>query len=197
MRTSCLFHFLVSRSLRLVVLGLLLAWAPLRAQPDDGRAAEYRIKAAYLYNFTRFVEWPPTAFVGEAEPFIVAVVDSDGAAVSALAEALRGKTTPGGRPIDVRAADDAATALAQGHIVFVPAGGSFDPASLRAAPGRRGVLVVGERDGFAEAGGTINLVSGGGSVRCEINLAAAERAGLKLSGRLASVSRLVRDATPR
>lgn len=166
---------------------------PVRGQtaPD---AVEYRIKAAYLYNFTKFIEWPPEAYAGDGSPFRLAVVDPDGTAATVVEQALRGKTTGAGRRIEiVRLAQLDQAALAC-HQIFITRAAAVRPADVRDLVHASPVLVVGETEGFAEYGGAVGLVLVGDRVRCEINLAGAERAGLKLSGRLASVARLVREA---
>jgi hypothetical protein len=166
---------------------------PARGQtaPD---AVEYRIKAAYLYNFTKFIEWPPQAYAGDGSPFLLGVVDPDGTAANVIEQVLRGKTTGAGRRIEVvrlMQIDQAALAC---HQIFITRAAAVRPADVRELVQSSPVLVVGETDGFAEHGGVIGLVLVGDRVRCEINLAGAERAGLKLSGRLAGVARLVREA---
>jgi hypothetical protein len=192
---SNLTHFLRlrGRGAALWIATLLMLTAPAgRAEPIDV-TIEYRLKAAYLYNFTKFIEWPPPAFEGPASPFVVGVVDPDGSAATIISETLRGKTTATGRAIEVRRL----TALAAGaggcHQLFITKASGLDPLVVRSTLGAAHVLVVGETDDFAEQGGAIGLVVAGDAVRCEVNLAGAERAGVKLSGRLASVARLVRE----
>lgn len=172
---------------------LLALSAPVaRAQSIDP-AVEYRLKAAYLYNFTKFIEWPPPAFSGPDSPFVVGVIDPEGAAAAIIADTLRGKLTAGGRTLEVRRFDAFGPGAIDCHQLFLTRAASLDPAAIRAAVGKTPILVVGETDGFAEQGGIIGFVVSGDAVRCEINLAGAERAGVKLSGRLASVARLVRE----
>ena len=182
--------------LRAVVLGLL-ACAGLASLAPSARAstdatAEYRVKAAYLYNFTKFVEWP--ADRAREVPFVVGVIDPAGAAAKTIAETLRGKSTPDGRPIEVRTFATLGPAIAACHQLFLTKKSGFTPAAVRAVVGdSAAVLIIGETEGFAENGGIINLLASGDAVRCEVNLAGASRAGVKLSGRLASVARLVRE----
>ena len=153
--------------------------------------AEYKIKAAYLYNFTKFVEWPPAAFVEERSPYVIGILEHDAAVSTAMGEVLRGKTTVSGRAIEVRSAQTA-EALADCHIIFVTRGAGVSPSAI-AASRERPVLLVGESAGFAQSGGTINFLISGDLIRLEINPQRAERVGLRLSGTLASIGSLVRD----
>ena len=190
-------------SLRPAVHALVWISASLLAAPSAMRAEavdpviEYRLKAAYLFNFTKFIEWPPAAFDGPASPFVVGVLDPEGTAAAIIAETLRGKSTATGRAIEVRHLTALPARGGDYHQLFVTRASGLDPATVRTALGRAPVLLVGETDRFAEEGGIIGLVISGDAVRCEVNLAGAERVGVKLSGRLASVARLVRETARR
>lgn len=153
--------------------------------------AEYRIKAAYLYNFTKFVEWPPAAFTDVHAPYVIGIMEGDTTVSRAMKEVLNGKTTRDGRTIQVRSATETA-ALNDCHLIFVAREVTLSPeiaARLKTLP----ILLVGESAGFAQSGGTINFVISGDVIRLEINAQRAERLGLRLSGTLASVGILVRD----
>jgi hypothetical protein len=152
---------------------------------------EYRLKAAYLYNFTKFVEWPTDAVA--RTPFLVGVIDPEGTAARIIAETLGGKSTADGRPIIVRRFEALSDEIAGCHQLFLTRAAGITPADARAFISATSILLIGETDSFAQQGGVIGLVVSGDSVRCEVNLAGAQRAGVKLSGRLASVSRLVRE----
>ncbi|HEX2100105.1 MAG TPA: YfiR family protein [Candidatus Synoicihabitans sp.] len=175
-------------------LAAFCALTPIARAQSPTSAIEYRVKAAYLYNFTKFIEWPPPAAADDGRPFVLGVVDSVGTAAEAIQEALRGKRTPGGRIIEVRRLASL-SGLADCHQIFVTRNSGITAEAVRAAANGSPVLVVGETEDFAARGGTIGLVASGDAVRCEVNLAGAGRAGLKLSGRLASVARLVRETS--
>jgi uncharacterized protein DUF4154 len=160
---------------------------------SDGPApapTEYEVKAAFLYNFARFVEWPPEA--QRAEPFVIAVLGRDPFG-TALDEAVSGKTVAG-RPIQVRRASRVED-VGDAQMVFVAATeGPNVPAILKALE-RPGVLTVGDAEGFVERGGTINFTLQSRRVRFEINPVRAEQAGLKVSSQLLKLATLV--VTPR
>lgn len=169
---------------------LLLAPALVRAQPETAPATptEYEVKAAFLYNFARFVEWPPEGRHDPGAPFVIAIVGRDPFG-SVLDETVAGKTV-GGRPIEVHRVprvDEARDA----QIVFVSPSERANMAAILKSLERPGVLTVGDTDGFALHGGAINFTVQARRVRFEINPAAAEQAGLKVSSQLLKLATLV------
>ncbi len=165
---------------------LMLAVAPstLRA----GQPSELEVKAAFLLNFLKFVEWPPDRLSGPASPYIIAVMGED-----ALGATLLGTTTGktvGARPVRVQFAVRASD-IFSAHLVFIAASERRKlPAILRELEGRS-VLTVGDTPGFAESGVVLNLVTQDQRVRFEANTAAAARARLRLSSHLLRIARIV------
>lgn len=177
---------------RAAVAALLLGAAGARAQPDPPRApatpTEYEVKAAFLYNFARFVEWPPDAFHDAGEPFVIAILGQDPFG-PVIDETVAGKKVAG-RPIQVRRAsrvDEARDA----QIVFVAASERPNTATILKALERPGLLTVGDTDGFAERGGAINFTLQERKVRFQINPAIAAHARLKMSSQLLKLATLV------
>jgi len=151
-------------------------------------ATEYEVKAAFLYNFTRFVEWPPEALRDGDEPFVIAILGRDPFG-SVLDETVAGKTVAGHR-IEVRRAtrvDDVRDA----QMVFVSASERATAAAILKVLVRPGVLTVGDTEGFADRGGAINFTLQARKVRFEINPGSAEQAGLKMSSQLLKLATLV------
>jgi hypothetical protein len=187
-------------SLRRIGRGIACAAAFTLLSAQEVRAAaineavEYRMKAAYLYNFSNFVEWPGDA--ADRSPFLIGVIDPEGTAARIITDALAGKFTSDGRPIVVRHFHALPDDIAGCHQLFITRAAGIKPAEAKALTTATSLLLIGETDNFAGHGGVIGLVVSGNSVRCEVNLAGAQRAGVKLSGRLASVARLVRETTP-
>lgn len=137
---------------------------------------EYRVKAAYLYNFTKFVDWPATAFEG-SDAFTICVAETNPFG-PVLAATLSGDTAAGRRLV-ARVLRDA---RAKCHVLFIPA-------SVRATPYLRGVrgapvLTVGESPDFLEQGGIIRFVRQNGKIRFAISQDAAARSQLTISSRL-------------
>jgi len=156
--------------------------------PPSPAPTEYEVKAGFLYNFTQFVEWPAEPAPAPDAPFLIAVLGRDPFGAT-LDRAVAGKTVSG-RRIAIRRVSRA-DEVAGSEIVFICASERPSlPALLKALP-PSGLLTVGETDGFAAQGGMINFVRQGRQVRFEINPAAAEQAGLKVSSQLLKLAILV------
>lgn len=161
---------------------------------DEAEAAaraklEYQVKAGFLFNFAKFVEWPTNA-AGAPDSLRVGILD-DGKVHPVIANELAGKRV-GERTIEVircKSVED----LKRCGMVFVTRSQAGRAGELWKAVADVPVLTVGEFDGFAEHGGCINFVRQGENIRFEVNLAAAEQAGLKISSKLASVAIIVRS----
>ena len=160
----------------IAVLGVSHATVATQGVPE-----EYRVKAAYLYNFLKYVEWPPDAGAG-ALTICVAGRNPFGAV---LRDLVRGETITG-RTVDARVVLEPETGC---HLLFVPEGAPLR-AYLRGVSGRP-VLTVGDANSFIEEGGIVRFYLDRGNVRFEINRAAAELAGIRISARLLQLARLV------
>lgn len=168
-----------------VALAACLAAAtasPLPAQ--DASAREYALKAAFLYNFLRFVDWP----AGTAPSPLVCLVGQEDAAAT-VERALAGKQL-GGRDVAVRPL--AATAATDGcSLLFVPDTALASWPQLRDRIGCRPVLTVGESQHFLEAGGSISLFEDSNRLRFDVNRTATRCTGLRFSSKLLSLARAV------
>jgi len=169
------------------LLGTALAMATAAAapagEPSPG-TLEYPVKAAFLYQFARFVEWP-AAPTGSA--FCIGVLGQDPFG-AALDRAVEGKAVAG-RPLAVRRAHRL-EGLEGCPIVFVGSSEGEGLAAVLARTARWPALTVGESDEFARGGGMVRFFVDGNHVRFEINLEAAQGAGLRLSSRLLALARV-------
>jgi hypothetical protein len=179
---------------------LVLAWAivlfgsaePVRAQSDDqtGINREYAIKAAYLYQFGRYVQWPSKAFPNGDAPLVIGVLGENPFG-TVLEEIARTKRIDG-RQIIVRQFANLQD-YSPCHILFLSA--SLSPEQKAAAikkARKSGILIVGEEPGFAEQGGMVNFFVDENRVRFEINVAVASQEQLKISSKLLSLAKIVR-----
>ncbi len=153
-----------------------LTAAPLQAQETS---LEYQVKAAYLYNFVKFIEWPAAARRGTLTICIAGGNPFGGA----LDDIVRGESI-NGRAIAARAIGGPQPGC---DVVFVPRGVTAADylRAARTAP----VLTVGESPDFVTQGGIINFVRDAGMIRFEIDRDAAARAGLQISSRLLRLAR--------
>jgi hypothetical protein len=156
---------------RVCVLVAALSGTLLAAQSVS---PEYELKATFLFNFMKYVEWPASASSG---PIVVCVAGQNPFG-SALENVLR-KEKINGRSIDT---PRVILEPEPCHVIFIPRTANIG-AYLRAAKGTP-TLLVGESMDFLEQGGIINFVMGGNQVRFQIDVEAAERSGLRISSRL-------------
>ncbi len=166
--------------------------APPAAPPVAGEA---QIKAAFLYNFIKFVEWPPKRFAAGDRPIEVGILGADGIADEFEAD-VRGRSAHS-RRIRVSRISSPAEAKAS-DVVFI--GAQADPRAAEILGAVRGspVLTVGESERFASLGGIITFTLSKGSVRFEINSGEGDRSGLRISFQLLKLATLIRkdNATP-
>lgn len=153
---------------------------------------EYEVKAAFLFRFAQFVEWPADTFKQSSEPFTYCTIGED-PFHGALEQTLNGKTI-GQRPLRVEHLSGAGK-VDECQVLFV--GGSGDRkhvAETLATTGALPILTVGETDRFAENGGAIGFCTEDNKIRFEVNLDAAGKAGLKISAKLLALAKTVLGA---
>ena len=148
---------------------------------------EYQVKAVFLYNFAKFVEWPDDM---PADALYIGIIGEDPFG-PVLDKVVNGKTV-GGRRLIVKRLKNPQQAR-ECHIVFV---GTSEKKRMRPILDTlhgAGVLTVSEMPGFSESGGVINFEIAGNKVHFDINVEAAERARLRVSSKLLSLAKIVRD----
>jgi hypothetical protein len=152
---------------------------------------EYEVEAAYLSNFGKFIEWPAKVGTAPVESFNVCVLGADPFG-AVLDGALKGDDV-GGAPLAAKrvAAPDEALNC---RILFVSASKDTQLKAILETLGTSRILTVSDMPGFTRRGGMIQFVVEGDRVRFEINLAAAQRAGLIMSSQLLKLAVAVRRA---
>jgi len=156
-------------------------------------ATEYEVKAAFLYNFTRFVSWPETGNSTRA-PVVIGILGHNPFG-DALETAIRGKTVDN-RPLTIRYSRELRD-LTDAHVIFITRSESDQIPQILAAFRGRPVLTVAETPHFTSQGGMVRFYLQDRRVAFEINPAAAEEAGLRISSRLLNVSTIYREDQPR
>jgi hypothetical protein len=150
---------------------------------------EYTAKAAFLLNFARFTEWPSASFRSDTAPVGLCIVGADpfGSALTAV-----DKKPVKGRELQVerKVSPDA---LAKCHVAFISRSQGEQIKDVLRTVENRAVLTVSDIDDFARKGGIIGLRLEDGRVRFDINVKAAQRAGLKLSSQLLKLASVVGD----
>jgi hypothetical protein len=178
-----------TRTSILRIVFILLMGVMWRAHAGETGIEEYQVKAAFLFNFAKFVEWPAQAFKSAGSPIEICVLGPNPFGFS-LANAVEGKVV-GNRQFVVRDVRDAQQAN-DCHILFVSAAGWTRSQARLGDIKKCCVLTVGETGEFIAGGGMINLRLEDARVRVEINPDAAERAGLRISSKLLSLAEIIR-----
>ena len=179
----------------MAVLAHLVTWmviaAAAGAPPRDQQAIEFEVRAVYLFNFARFVEWPASAFADTGAPIRICIAGDDPLG-TALDRAVVNERVQERR---IQAVRLGGSGSARGcHILYVP------PSEQRRAPaiigslGGQPTLTVGEGAQFLSRGGMIGFRRVENRVRFDVNLDAAQKTGLRVSARLLSVAADVRKA---
>jgi hypothetical protein len=154
--------------------------------PAPAQNSDAAVKAAFVYNFTKFVAWPSedtgplqVCLVGEADPLLIALAG------------LEGKQSQG-RSIRVRDVDPQAAALKACQLIVIGSKEGNRVGAILKEAQNSPALTVSEIENFADAGGMIGLVISDARVRFEVNAEAAQRANVKLSAQLLKLARSVK-----
>ena len=141
---------------------------------------EHKLKAALVFNFPKFIEWPPDAYGSPGAPIRMCILGTDPLAEELMA--LNAKKI-GERPLIVTMAREVDAAKSC-HIVFIGDSERKNIEAVLNALNGRSILTIGDMDQFVEAGGVIELIEVQDKIRFEVNLAAARRAKLEISSKL-------------
>jgi len=178
------------RRIRAIGFAILAAWA--LCASGENAPTEYEVKAAYLFNFAKYLEWPADAFAGPQAPLTLCVLGRDpfGEALTAYQ-----RRTVQGRELRVRRGaglDD----LRGCQMVFVAESEEPRLQRILRANAALPIAMVSDIDGFSDAGGMIGLVDADQRVQFDLNLASAERARIKVNSQLMRIARNTRSKLP-
>lgn len=154
-----------------------------------GEIDEYKVKAFFIYNFARYVEWPSQSFKTAKDPVVICILGQNPFG-SVLDQAIAGKVADG-RPFLIRQISDVPPAGAC-HILFVNSSERKRFRSMAGSLKGCGVLTVGETQSFTDDGGVITFKLEDGGVRFDINVDAAAQEHLRISSKLLSLARVIR-----
>lgn len=176
-----------------IIACCLFSSASPRAFSMNEETVEYPVKLAFLYNFTKFVEWPADSYRGPDAPLVICIVGNDPFSPAIEGE-LRSRSA-GSHPIEVRTVSPR-DIMSVCHMVFVPVTAEDQATRIVRVLKGSSTLTVGETEGFAVQGGIINLTTEGNKLHFEVNLLAAERARLKISAKMLALAKIVHDEMP-
>lgn len=160
-------------------LVLLLAGNPCLAQSPPAR--EYQLKAVFLFNFAQFVAWPANRFSSNTSPIVIGVLGKDPFG-SYLDEVIKGERV-NGRSLVIRRFENIEEA-SQCHILYIGNSEKDHYEQIFERLKGKGILTVGEMEGFSLKGGMIRFAPEGSKIRLHINNQAAREDGLTISSKL-------------
>lgn len=170
----------------LLVLLLLFGLSPLEA--DTPAPREYQVKAVFLFNFTRFVDWPPSAFRSADAPLVIGVLGDDPFGRS-LDEAVRGENAHN-HPVRVQRYRTVAE-VNDCHVLFIARSEEGRIDSILTALRGKPILTVSDVEDFTPRGGMVRFFSEHNRIRLRINLDAARESNLTLNSNLLRAAEIV------
>jgi hypothetical protein len=173
----------------LLIVAARLSIAPTRAATTT--PTEYEVKAVFIYNFAKYIQWPASTTADAKRRFVIVVVGKDPFG-PVLDEVMRGHSVQG-RPVAVRRLERLED-VGNCDILFVASSERVRLQQILEVSRTAPVLTVGDMDQFAQRGGMINLTTEENRIRFEINVKAIERVGLKASSQLLRLARIVTES---
>ncbi len=158
-----------------------------RAKED--LTGEYLVKAAFIYNFAKFVEWPDEAFQNSEDPIVLCILGKN--PFDKATETIRGKFIRG-RKLEIRFISKM-EGLDKCHILFICRSEMDSLGQYLDVVKKTKILTVADMKGFSELGGIINFIKSGNKIKFKINVDAAKDAGLKISSKLLKLATIVRN----
>lgn len=173
------------------MIGMLL-WLAATGRAQTGSPTEYEIKAAMLYRFAQFLDWPGNDAENATVPLIFGIVGQDpfGGSIDAL---LKNQKV-GERSIIIQRYPQSGISPTNCHLIFVSRSVADDTVRLLTELKTFPALTVGESEDFTRNGGHIRLYLQDNKLRFEVNMAALERSGLKMHSQVLKLAtRVTRD----
>jgi hypothetical protein len=175
----------------LLVAGVSLTIGTSVTFAADDAPLDFQVKAAFLVNFPKYVDWPSAVVAETNSPITVAIFGDDNVA-GEFENMIQGGRTISGRPVRLKRITKEEQIGADCQIVFIASSERQRvPAILEKVKGT-GILTVGENEDFLQQGGIVNLVHRDRKIRLQINLDAAREAHLKISTRLLVAADMVK-----
>jgi len=174
----------------------MVAIAP-KARADSTSSQEYQVKAAFLYNFIQFVDWPEEKSADSNEPITIGIIGKD--PFGNAFEFIKDKKVKGGRGViikrfksfeDLKKSTEI-EALTKCHLLFICSSEQKNLKETIDFLKDHSVLTVADMQGFLESGGIVNFVIEENKVGFEINIAAAEHAKLKIRSQLLRLAKRI------
>jgi hypothetical protein len=173
-----------------LLIAVALVNVPISVEAEDEAPQDYQVKAAFLVNFPKYVDWPAEAFASANSPITVGVFGDEN--VAREYQNMTQGLVIDGHPVVLKRIQSEADLTGSFQILFIATSERARAASILEKLKGSPVLLVGETDNFLDQGGMINLIPKNRKIRLQINLIAARQAHLKISSRLLVAADLVK-----
>lgn len=157
------------------------------AQAQGKPPLEYQIKAAFLFNFTRFIHWPATAYASADAPFVIGIVGHDPFG-SYLGDLVNGEQADG-HSIVIRRYPNGGD-ISGCQLLFINVATPAKLKAILASTAQQNMLTVGDTDNFISLGGMVRFFKEDNRIKMEIKLAATKTAQLEMSAKLLQVAKV-------
>ncbi len=168
----------------ILLMGILLT--PGGANAQETAPSEYQVKAAFLFNFAKFIQWPEEAFANAQSPLFIGVLGQNAFGEN-LERTVREKTL-NGRFLTIQECRTLEEAK-KCHVLFISNSEKMRLREIFFELSGTHVLTVGEMDNFVESGGMISFFREGNKIRFEIKDETAKKAGLKIDSKLLGLAK--------
>ena len=178
----------VVKCARRLFLLMIFVIGHLHVPAQSNSSREYQMKAAFLFNFAQFVEWPTTSFPSDNAPLVIGILGDDPFGTY-LEKNIRGERVQGHQLKIVHFND--VSEVADCHILFINLKRSDSLTNALEKLKTKNILTVGESPGFIRQGGMIRFVTDENKIRLQINPDAAKRADITISARLLKLAEII------
>ena len=172
--------------LLMLSVGLCLSSFSYAQLPEED---EYKIKAAFLFNISKFVDWPSDTFSNESAPIVIGILGED--PFGDFLSFVEGKTIKGRRVV-VKYFNISQDVM-RCHVLFICQSEKNKVSNYFPELNVNGMLTIGDMERFAQNGGMINLIKLDDKIHFEINVDAAENSGLVISSKLLNLARIIKN----
>jgi hypothetical protein len=152
---------------------------------EESQLSEYRVKAAFVFNFAKFIEWPPESFSDDTSQLVIGILGENPFGTD-LDQTIQNKTI-NNHPLAIKQMRSLKE-VTNCHILFISSSETARLPEILRTVRDKSILTVGESEGFIQAGGMINFTWEGKKIRFQINADAAKQAKLKISSKLLSLA---------
>ncbi len=171
-------------------LFIIILFPPSTIHAEDSVSGEYRVKAAFVYNIAKFVEWPAESFNGPKNSLVLSIWE--GNPFGSFLKSLENKNIRG-RKLHVRL-DQETRKIENVHILFISPSEEKDLPKILSRIKGLPILTVSDMKLFARRGGMVNLVRVGNKIHLRINSEVLKRSGLKISSQILKLAEIVTGA---